>query len=203
MDAVDPTDALLDRVRAGDQAALGELLERHRDFMRRVVELRMDPRLRGRVDASDVVQEAQLEVARRIGDFLSRAPMPFVLWLRQTACENLLRVQRFHLGTARRNASREVALPERSSALLARHLLERDEGAKRLLDAELSGRVSRAMGELSEADREILLLRCFEGLTNQEAAAVLGVEAATASQRYGRAVLRLRRLLTAEGQSDA
>src|SRR5688572_9261051 len=118
------TRALLERLGGGDAVALGELLERHRPALHSFIELRLDPRLRGRVEPSDVVQDAQAEAARRMDDYLSRRPMPFRLWLRRTAYERLLNVRRDHLAR-RRSVLREAALPDRSSLLLARPLLAR------------------------------------------------------------------------------
>jgi RNA polymerase sigma-70 factor, ECF subfamily len=195
-DAAPNEETLLQRVGAGDAAALDELLALHRPFMCRVVEVRMDPALRGRIDPSDVVQEAQLEVARRIGDYLGRRPMPFTLWLRQTTYEHLVRLHRHHLSAECRSVTREMPLPEGSSAQLARLALAQDPAAlKNLLDRELAQRVNEALTRLAEPDREVLLLRCYEGLDNQETAQALAVEPGTASRRFGRALLKLRRLL--------
>jgi RNA polymerase sigma-70 factor (ECF subfamily) len=190
------TSQLLERVRQGDAAALNRLLDMHRPFMRRVVEARLDPRLHARIDPSDVVQEAQMEAARRIQDYLERRPMPFHLWLRQTAFENLLRLQRTHRADCR-TVEKEFPLPDRSSVMLARQLLGESRGPPdQLIEAELARRVREGLAALSETDREILLMRSFEGLSNQEVAAALGIEPVAASQRFGRAVLRLRKLLT-------
>src|SRR5258708_5691482 len=114
---------LLVQAQAGDRGAFEQLFARHRPFLRQVVSLRIDPRLRARVDPSDVVQETQLEAYRRLGDFLQRQPMPFRIWLRKTACERLLKIREHHVAAARRSLQREVQLPDRSSLLLARHLL--------------------------------------------------------------------------------
>jgi RNA polymerase sigma-70 factor, ECF subfamily len=197
-------EGLLRRVGAGDTAALEELLALHRPLMHRVVEVRMEPALRGRIDPSDVVQEAQLEVARRIDDYLERRPMPFAAWVRQTTCENLLRLRRHHLSAECRSVAREIPLSEGSSVFLARLALAGDTATlQKLVDSELAERVSAALGRLPEADREILLLRCYEELTNQEAAAVLGVDPNTCSQRFGRAIVRLRRLLVSDLAGDS
>jgi RNA polymerase sigma-70 factor (ECF subfamily) len=187
---------LLEQVRGGDEAALEELLGRHRPALRRFVELRLDSRLSPRLDPSDVVQEAQLEVARRIRDYLDRRPAPFWLWLHRTAYENLVRLRRKHLGADRRSVDREVALPDASSVLLARKLFDPDHWPGRpLVDEEIRRRVREALERLDEIDREVLQLRAFEGLENDEVAAVLGIEPGAASKRYGRALLRLRRAL--------
>jgi RNA polymerase sigma-70 factor (ECF subfamily) len=202
----DPEDVqrLLEQVGAGDRGALDRLLGRYRDYLRVMVGLRMDPHLQARVDPSDVVQEARLEAARRITDFLERRPMPFHLWLRQTAFENLLRLRRQHVEAECRTVQREVPLPDGSSALLARQLL--GEGAtpsEQLAEAELAARLRQAVAQLPEDDREVVLMRNFEGLTNQEVSQVLGLDPAAASKRYGRALLRLRKVLRALGVTES
>lgn len=190
------TQGLLDRVRAGDRRAFDRLFALHRPYLRTVVELRMDRRLRSRVDPSDVVQEAQMEAYRRLPDYFERRPMAFRLWLRKTAHERLLMLRRFHLGSARRDAGREVPLPEESSALLAGKLLAPGPSpSQHLLDGERARRVREAVARLPEMDQEILVLRNLEALSNREAAEVLRIDPAAASRRYGRALLRLREIL--------
>jgi RNA polymerase sigma-70 factor (ECF subfamily) len=194
------TAELLVEVRRGDRQALDRLLARHRDELRSFVEVRLDPRLAARVDPSDVVQEAQLEVVRRMDDFLKRRPMPFRLWVRKTAYERLLDLHRHHVKRTRRSVKREVALPERSSLLLARPLLRRGSTPSQRLEAqELAERVARVVAELSEADREILLLRHAEGTPFDEIACLLDIEPAAARKRFGRALIRLQQGLSDQG----
>jgi RNA polymerase sigma-70 factor (ECF subfamily) len=201
---VEQTQALLARIEAGDSLALDRLLAESRDYLRRVVELRMDSKMRARLDPSDVVQEAQVEIARRIGEFLSSRPMPFHLWLRRTAQENLLRLRRQHVEAGCRTVEREVPLPEGSSAEFAAQVLGRSPGPlSEAAQRELARRLRQAVEELPDLDREILLMRNFEGLNNQEVCQVLGLETATASKRYGRAILRLRQALVAGGISES
>jgi RNA polymerase sigma-70 factor (ECF subfamily) len=190
------TQRLLEQSRAGSAAAINHLLERHRRYVYRFVELRLDPKLRGRVDPSDVVQEAQMEAIRRLDNYLGNAPMPFRLWLRQIAHDRLLMLRRHHRGARRRTVTREAAWPEESSLAFARQLLASGTSpSARLAASELAQRVQQAVTQLPEADREIVLLRNFEGLSNQEVAQLLEITPATASQRYGRALMRLRTLL--------
>jgi RNA polymerase sigma-70 factor (ECF subfamily) len=193
------TQRLLDQVRAGDRRALDELLARHRPYLSQLVELRIDPRLRQRVDPSDVVQEAQLEAARRLEGYLSAPPLPFRLWLRQLAQDRMGMLRRYHVGAARRAVGREVALPERSSLLLAQGLLQGAAPGRRLDQEELARLVRQAVGRLAGADREVLLMRTFEGLSFEEVSFMLGVDAAAARKRHGRALLRLGKLLAAGG----
>jgi RNA polymerase sigma-70 factor (ECF subfamily) len=194
------TRGLLDRLRGGDQAAAGELLARHRPAMRDLVALHLDPRLAARVDPSDVVQDAQAELVRRLPDFLARQPMPFGLWARKSAYERLLQLRQHHLGRAKRTTRREQPLPDRSSLLLARPLLSRGATPSQQAEArELAERVARAVATLPEADHEVLLLRHADGLPFAEAAVLLGMDPAAVRKRFGRALLRLRTALGAEG----
>jgi RNA polymerase sigma-70 factor (ECF subfamily) len=194
------TRQLLDQLRAGTPGAAGRLLERHRPYLLRLVELRMDPRLRPRVDPSDVVQEAQLEANRRLEGYLEKPPMPFRLWLRQLAYDRLLMLHRRHLRAGRRAVGRDLGLPDRSSLVLAGQLLASEPTAsEKAVRRELADRVREAVARLPEAEREVLVLRNLEGLSNLEVAEVLGVDPATSSRRYGRAVLRLRELLVQGG----
>ncbi len=190
----DDTESLLAGCAAGDAKAVSRLLERHRPFLLRIVELRLDPHLRGRIDPSDVVQETQLEVIRRIPDYVERRPMSFRMWLHQTACQRVASLWRHHRRAQRRTVDREVVLPEESSIALAQSLLAKSP-SEQVQRHELAQKVQGAVSRLAPLDREIILLRNFEGLTNQESAEHLGIDQATASKRYGRALLRLRRLL--------
>ena len=193
------TQLLLKRVRSGDREALNRLFEQHRPYLRRLMELRMAQKLKARVDPSDVVQETQIEVARRIDDYLRRRPMSFRVWLRKTANEQMMMMYRRHVGAERRSVEREVELAD-SSMALARQLIQGGV-SKELQRRELAAQVRKAVDCLSEADREILLMRNFEELTNQEAAEVLELNRAAASKRYGRALVRLRNILVDIGLS--
>jgi RNA polymerase sigma-70 factor (ECF subfamily) len=196
----DATRRLLDRARQGDTAAVGELLARHRPAMRELVGLHLDPRLAARVDPSDIVQDAQMDLARRLRDFLGRRPMPFHLWARKTTYERLLDARRRHLGRVRRAAGREQPLPDRSSLLVARPFLGRVPSPSQAAAAkELGERVSRAVAALPADDREVLLLRHADGLPFAEAAVLLGITPAAARKRFGRALIRLQSALAAEG----
>jgi RNA polymerase sigma-70 factor (ECF subfamily) len=195
---------LLQQIRAGDRQAVEQLFARHRAYLHRFVELRLDPRLRRRVDASDVVQEACLEALARLDAYLERPPMPLRLWLRQIALDRTLKARRYHLGTARRALDREVPLPEQPSLLLAGRLLAAGSTPSQHLDRhELARRLRQAVAQLPEADREVILMRHFEGLSNQEVGCLLGIDPGTASKRHGRAMLRLHHLLFERGLTES
>jgi RNA polymerase sigma-70 factor, ECF subfamily len=190
---------LLERAEQGDAGAVDALLMRHRPDVLGFVRLHLDSRLQARVDPSDVVQEAQLEMARRMNDFLRRRPMPFRLWARKTAYERMLNMRRDHL-RARRSVNREDDLPDHSSMLLASPFLAAGLSPSKAAAArETAERVREAVAGLAEADREILLMRHAEDLPYEEIACLLGVEPAAARKRYGRALIRLQKVLTDHG----
>jgi RNA polymerase sigma-70 factor (ECF subfamily) len=198
------TQALLQQIRGGDRQAFEQLFARHQHYLQRLVQLRLDPRLRSRVDAADVVQEAHLEALQRLNAYLERLPLPFRLWLRQIACDRALKARRHHLASARRAVGREVPLPARSSVALARQLLAGGPSPSQQLNArELAGRLRQAVAQLPAADREMIMMRHFEGLSNQEVACLLSLDPATASKRHGRAMLRLHRILFEGGLTES
>jgi RNA polymerase sigma-70 factor (ECF subfamily) len=192
------TQQLLEQAGAGDRQALEQLFRLYRPALQQFVEFRLDPRLRQRVDASDVVQEAELEAYRRLEDFLRRRPMPFGLWLRKTAYERLLKARR-HAGAGRRAVSCEVPLPDQSSLLLARGLLAGSAPGERLDREEGARRVRQAVAGLAELDRQVIVMRNFDGLSNADIGLILDLDPAAVSQRHGRALLRLRKLLLEAG----
>jgi RNA polymerase sigma-70 factor (ECF subfamily) len=194
-------DLLIDRAAGGDTAALAELFGRYRKRLRAMVRLRMDRRLQGRVDPSDVLQEAYLDVAQQLSSYLAKPEMSFYLWLRLTTGQRLMRLHRQHLGAAVREAGREVslhrgALPQASSVSLAAQLLGKMTSASKAVErVEIQLQLQAALNGMDEMDREIIALRNFEELSNAEAAKVLGLEPSAASKRYIRALKRLQEIL--------
>ena len=194
------TNRLLERASTGDRSALDALFSNYRAYLRRVIELRMDDELRRRVDPSDVVQEAQLEAACRIDDYLRKRPISFRLWLRQAALQQLMNLRRKHVLAEKRSVGREVSLPDHSSIALAQTLME-GRPSRVYQRQQLAQQVRQAVSRMEDLDREMLLLRHFEELTNKEAAELLEIDPATASKRYGRALRRFREKLTELGIS--
>ncbi len=198
----DETDRLLRQVAQGSPQELGALLERHRVRLRRMIALRLDRRLQGRVDASDVIQEAFLEASLRLPDYLREPSMPFFLWLRFLTGQKLLELHRHHLGAQMRDAGREVSLyrgslPGASSAALAAQLLGHDtRPSEAAIRAERKIRLQEALNSMDPLDREVLALRHFEQLNNAETAQALGLGESAASKRYIRALKRLKEILT-------
>jgi RNA polymerase sigma-70 factor (ECF subfamily) len=203
LDGDPETPELLDRARRGDRAALEALFARHRERLRRAVLLRLDRRLAARVDASDILQETYLEAVRRLPDYFSRAGMPFELWLSWLAREQVLACHRRHLEADKRAVGREVpALPADASAQFAGAVAGTGSTPSRhAAAAELAERLRLALQQLAEEERDLILWRHFEQLTNRETAQLLAITEAAANKRYLRALQRLQGLLTNLGIS--
>src|SRR5271167_3492 len=195
------TTRLLEQARAGDQAALNEIFATHRARLRRMVEMRLDRRVQARIDASDVIQEAYVDVVSRLDEYLREPNYPLFLWLRLIVGERLLKLHRHHLGTQMRDAGLEVsiyrgALPAASSAALAAQLLGKHTSpTQAAVRAERLLRLQEALNTLDAMDREVLSLRHFEELSLAETALSLGIEESAAAKRYIRALKRLKATL--------
>jgi RNA polymerase sigma-70 factor (ECF subfamily) len=198
----DATDAV-ERLRTGGRRALATIFDGYRDRLRRMVELRIDPRLRARIDASDVLQEAFIDVARDLDAYLADPKLPPLLWLRLHVGRRLTTLYRQHLGTQMRDAGMEIslyrdALPEASSAALASMLLGKHTSPTQAAQrAELLLRVQEALNSLEPIEREILALRHFEQLSRAQTADVLGISQEAGAKRYFRALKRLKGVLSA------
>lgn len=192
---------LLHQARNGNSQAVGDLLERFRNRLERIVSFRLDRRLCGRVDPADVVQEAFLECIARMPEYFSQERMPFFLWLRFITVQKLLIVHRQHIGTKARDAAREISLwhgplPGASSADLAAQLLGRfTTPSQAAVRAETRLKLEQAINSMEPIDREVLALRHFEQLNNHETADLLNINPTTASNRYVRAIKRLKSIL--------
>lgn len=201
------TQELLAGAGKGEPAAVNQLLDRHREALRNMIRVRMDNRLARRVDASDVVQDVLLEASRRLADYLRDPRLPFGLWLRQMAHDRIIDLHRRHRVARRRSLDREQqranAFGDRSSLELVAQL--RDPAltpAAATLRKELHQRFVEAIDRLEDEDREILLMRHFEQLTNSEAADLLGLSQPAAGMRHLRALRRLREVLGEAAQDD-
>lgn len=205
VDASTDTDDVAERLRAGDSVALADFFARHRDRLWRVVDFRLDARLRRRLDPDDVLQQSYIEAAKRLGHFRGESATSAFVWLRLVVVQTMVDLHRAHLGTGGRDANREVVFDPSpgtgDSAALAHHLAESmtsPSGAAARGETEQQLRI--ALDELEPVDREVLTLRHFEELTNGETAAVLNLDPKAASKRYIRALDRLRGILeTSDG----
>jgi RNA polymerase sigma-70 factor, ECF subfamily len=195
------TSRLLCLAEQGDQQAWTDILKPHHERLRRMVALRLDQRLQGRIDPDDVLQEAYLEAATHLQDYVKQSAMPFFLWVRGITGNVLLATHRKHLGTLMRDAGREVALyrgslPEASSAALAAQLLGHDtRPSEAAVRAERKILLQQALNTMDPMDREVLALRHFEQLSTAEVAEVLNISEAAGGKRYIRAIKRLKEVL--------
>jgi RNA polymerase sigma-70 factor (ECF subfamily) len=192
------TATMLDQVAAGNPTALARLLALHRPFLKKVIEMRMEPALRSRVDASDVAQEAQLMISKGIERFAQQRPTSFRIWVRRKALDQLKDERRRHIGTMKRSVLVEQNISDVSSFEIARKLLS-NSPSKVLGQTELRERIHGLIGQLSDIYREVLMLRHAEELTNAEVADLLEIDPNTARQRYGRALQKLHQLFVENG----
>jgi RNA polymerase sigma-70 factor (ECF subfamily) len=201
MSVAEQTTALLDRLRAHDAEALGELFMLHRERLWRMLYVRLDRRLARRLSPDDVLQETFLDVSRRIGEYLAAPAVPFYVWLRFLAVQRMQMVQRAHLGAQMRDVTSEVALPDgdaprASPESMAGQLVSRmTSPSQAAIRNELQARLRAALDEMDPLDREVLALRHFEELGNNEVAQILGISKEAASKRHVRALRRLKEIL--------
>jgi RNA polymerase sigma-70 factor (ECF subfamily) len=193
------TEELLRLASRGDQPAIGELLARHRNRLRRMVTVRMDHRLQARIDPSDVVQEALLEASQKLPQYLCDRPLPYYPWLRQLAWQRLHDHHLRHLRAKKRTVTREedeaIVLSDESVVQLARVAAGGTSPSGKVLRKEAHGRVREALGRMKAEDQEVLVLRYLEQLAAHEIAAILGISAEAVGMRHLRALKRLRGLL--------
>lgn len=180
-------------------ADLGEHFERVRPRLERMLAVRLDPRVRRRVEPADILQEAYLEAARGLSEYLEQRPLPFFLWLRRITGLKLAEFHRKHLGAARRDAGREITpggIPAASTASMAGYFVDPSRSpAQSAARLEILEKVENALRELEELDREVLAMRYFEELSNEETATALGLTPSGATKRHVRALRRLRSVL--------
>ena len=195
------TQELLMGVQGGDDEAVNQLFDRHRAAVRRLVQMRLDQRIRQRVDVSDVVQEVLISANRRLKEYLESPPMPFHLWIRQITKDRIIDAHRRHRVSAKRSVDRERALVvpagmNRSTMELAAHLCDGElTPAALATQREMVRRVTEVLSQLNEQESEIIMMRHFEHLSNQEVAQALELSEPAAGMRYLRALRKLRALL--------
>lgn len=194
------TDDVIARLRAGDEHAFADLFANYRHRLKLMLEFRMDERLRSRADASDILQDVYIDAHGRISHYLKRPHLSFYIWLRQLTTQRLIDVHRRHLKAEKRDVRLEISIHQPGAAAtsesMARLLVAQLASPSQMaMQAELIERIGVALEKMDEMDREVLALRHFEELRNSEVAEVLGLKEAAASNRYFRALTRLREVL--------
>jgi RNA polymerase sigma-70 factor (ECF subfamily) len=200
------TQNLLKSAGEGDARAVNDLMDRHRVALKQLVQMRLDRAIAARVDASDVVQEILVEASQRLGEYIRNPGLPFHLWLRQLAKDQMVDSYRRHRVAQRRSVDRErsidAAFPDQSSLNLAAQLAANElTPAAATIRRELEQRFLTALAQLNEDDREVMVMRHCEQLSNAEVAAALNLSAPAAGMRYLRAVRRLREILGSDQPS--
>ncbi|HZN66214.1 MAG TPA: sigma-70 family RNA polymerase sigma factor [Tepidisphaeraceae bacterium] len=194
--------SLLERAAGGDLDAWGALLAQNAERLRRVASFRLSPQLRGRIDAADVLQETFVAATERRAEFFQEPGRSLFLWLRWMVENTLLDLHRHHLDAQMRDPRREQpfgggevtdATRDALAAQLTCGVTGPATAARR---AELYARLTEALNQMDPTDREVLALRHYEQLTSAETAQVLGIQERAAAKRYGRALERLRELLS-------
>ncbi|MCA9117430.1 MAG: sigma-70 family RNA polymerase sigma factor [Planctomycetaceae bacterium] len=203
------TQQLLREAGTGDQQAINALLEKHRNSLRQLIQLRLDRAVSRRVDASDVVQDVLLEASNRLGQFIEDGRMPFHLWLRQLAKDRMIDMHRRHRGAQRRSVDRERSLEasrqvdDSLRGMMVQLVDPELTPAAASLRRELEDRFLAALDQLPEDDRDILLMRHYEQLGNSEVAQALGLSEPAAGMRHLRALRRLRSMLATDEAGEA
>jgi RNA polymerase sigma-70 factor (ECF subfamily) len=194
--------SLLNQAKGGDESAVNELMDQHRNSLRQLIRMRLDQKIQRRIDVSDVVQDVLVEANRRLQRYLNDPIMPFHLWLRQIAKDRIIDAHRRHRVSAKRSVDREQQLaPPRGYDQSSVHLAsllgdDRLTPAAAAVQQELAQRVEEAIAQLEERDCEIIVMRHYEHLSNQEIGEVLNLTEPAASMRYLRAIRRLKKLMT-------
>ncbi len=185
----------------GNTSRFAELFTFHQPRIWQIVHFRLNDQIRGRVDPDDVVQDIYVAANQRLKHFIEGDFNSLFLWLRLVAYQTLSDIHRTHMGTESRSVMRESGsrgIAESESTwhcLSQRFIAHLTTPSQVAMKSELIGRVREALESLSEIDREVVALRHFEELTNQEVAAELGITPKAASIRYMRALERLRGIL--------
>lgn len=198
---MDPTDIReqISLAADGDAAAFEQLFDQYSAALKRFIEMRLDDRLRRRVDCSDIMQETRITLHRKLKSFAEDQPMPFRLLMLKTAQDRLRDAHRDHIRRQRRSADREVLFSQHSATSIARKLANQSSPSQRLMREEEQAKVAQLISQLPEGDREMLMMRHVEELKYDEIALLMEINVPTARKRYTRALLRLQKLLEAEG----
>lgn len=195
-------DELVDRLRGGDDRALAQLFSLYHDRLLRLIEFRLDRSLHSRVDPSDILQDAYIDASQRIPHFLAREASSISVWLRLIVLQRLQLVVRHHLLTDKRDARKEVSIGRVAEGQPFDHIVQLladsiTSPSAAVARTEAVGMVEQMLEQMSTTDREVLVLRHFEQVSNDEVAEILGISAKAASNRYVRALVRLKTLVQA------
>lgn len=198
-----PNEAMMiERLKSGDEDALGELFLHHRDRLKRIVRFRLDHRLAGRISESDVIQDSYLSASKRVDHYRDKVDMPFFVWLRLVISQQLVDLHRQHLQAEMRDVRKEISLerqpvsPRTSLAMAAQLVGNVTSASQAFSRVERIAKLEEALNQMEAIDREVIALRHFEELSNNEVAVVLGIDVQASSKRYVRAMKRMKEIVT-------
>ena len=181
---------LIERARGGDQAALGELLEKYRGFLWRLADQGLDDRAAGRIDASDVVQQTCLSVHRKILKFDGRDPAQFIAWLRQIHENNIRNAARNQLHAAKRAVDREKRINDADV-----YSDRQPTPSQFIVRNEESDRLAAAIEQLPADEREALERRYLKDESLADIASAMGLTRSALVWLMNRAMTNLRKNL--------
>ena len=195
-DQPDRVSELESRVRSGDRQAFDELFSLHRERLVKIIRFRLDSKLLGRLEPDDVIQDAYVAAWKRIDHFCSSFTGSCFVWLRLVAQQTLVDLQRFHLGSEKRDAGKEIVKrPSLSSTMTLQLFGHESSPSQVVIQVDMMDKVDHAIAAMDAVDQEILAIRHFEELSNKETAEVLGISQKASSIRYFRALKRLQEIL--------
>lgn len=193
----------LEKLRTGGPEAVAELFSKYRDQLEQMIGFRMDPRLKGRIDPADVLQEAYLQLAKRLDEYLETPKVSFYVWMRQLTYQTLIDQHRLHFRTKRglgQEAQKKRAYNGTTYSIVGRLIAQNTTPGRAFEREEEKEQLHQALDSMQEVDREVLALRHFEGLPNKQVAEVLGIAITAASNRYVRAMTRLGKIMEELGR---
>lgn len=181
-----------------DRSGFNEILIKYRNRLKKVISMRINLQLQGRLDASDIIQDAYVEASRTLDAYLEDPKIPVYLWLRHLVGEKLIQAHRFHLCAKKRQADREVSIhakmPSANSHSIAAQLVGGiSTPSQAAIRNENKRLLMEALDKMDDIDREVLVLRHFEQLTGRETAIVLDMGHEAVKKRYIRALEKLER----------
>ena len=193
---------LIARLRRGEDDALAALFSHYHNRLKRIVHFRLDHRMAGRVSESDVIQETFISASKRLDHYRGKPEMPFLVWLRLLANQQLADLHRQHLQAEMRDVRKEISLEQpgvssHTSLAMAAHLVGQCTSPSRAFSrVERIAKLEEALNRMQAIDREVIALRHFEELTNAEVADVLDISDQAATKRYVRAIQRMKTIVS-------
>lgn len=189
------TEILLKQASNGDNSAVNELMTIHSDWLSGFIARRLCQKIRRRVGVEDILQDVLIEASRRLDQYLTNPTLPFRAWIYQIACDRVIDAYRRHRVSAKRSVDHEsyrISDGECEFCPTTTLIDTQPTPADSILNKEVVCGVREAITKLNSQDSQIIVMRHYENLSNQEVGRVLGLSEPAASMRYMRAIRRLK-----------